>query len=136
MDGFGIDINQAKKDLASDDKLFNEFIDDINVIIRKYGSSDVKNEKEFEEMIRRIDSEINFKKISLVENLKIINSDRIKIDKISDDNKPFNITYSITLEEVESPYKEKTVFFTDSENNKIGQGGFGEVYKVLLLLAP
>ena len=116
MGGLGIDINQIKKDLASDDKLFKGFIDDVNLIVGRYGSSDVKNEKEFKEIISRIDSEISFKKRSLDENLKIISSDRIKIDKISNDTKPFNITYSITLKEVESPYKERTVFVTDSEN--------------------
>ena len=51
-------------------------------------------------------------------NLKVVSSNRIKIDKITDENKPFKITYSITLEELESPYKERKVFFTDSENNK------------------
>ena len=62
MGGFGIDINQIKKDLTSDDKLFKGFIDDVNLIIEKYGSNEVKNEKEFEEIIKRIDSEINYKK--------------------------------------------------------------------------
>ncbi len=52
------------------------------------------------------------------ENLKIISPDRIEIEKISDDNNPFNITYSITLKEVESHHKERTVFFSDSKSNK------------------
>ena len=50
--------------------------------------------------------------------LKIISSDRIQVDKIRDENEPFHVIYSITLKEAESPYKERTVIFTDSENNE------------------
>ena len=50
--------------------------------------------------------------------LKIITSDKVQIDKIQDEDKPLSITYSVSLKEVESPYKELKVLFTDSENNK------------------
>ena len=53
MEGLGVDINQIKKDLANDDKLFKEFIDDVNLIIGKYGSSNIKNDKEFEGIIKK-----------------------------------------------------------------------------------
>ncbi|MFU2192201.1 zinc ribbon domain-containing protein [Methanobacterium sp. MZD130B] len=116
--GLGIDINQIKKDLGNDDELLKAFIDDVNSIIGKYGSTNVKNEKEFQKQQRRIDYEIGVKKKNLSDKLKIISSDRIQVDKIRDENEPFHVIYSITLKEAESPYKERTVIFTDSENNE------------------
>ena len=65
-----------------------------------------------------IDYEIGVNKKNLSDKLKIISSDRIQVDKIRDENEPFHVIYSITLKEAESPYKERTVIFTDSENNE------------------
>jgi ribosomal protein L40E/tetratricopeptide (TPR) repeat protein len=115
--GLGTFINQTKTGIKTDILLLKEFVEVIELIIKKYGSNKVNNEKELEEQIREIDSQINFSKIALDKKLKVLKSEMIQIDKIRDENKPFNITYSISLKEQKSNDGFERLF-TNSNNEK------------------
>lgn len=111
-------MNKTKNNLENDALLIKQFAMDIQSIIKKYGSNEVKNEKEFETQIKDIDSHIDLLKKNLDGKLEIYKSDMIQIDKIRDNNKPFNIKYSISLKKGNTSSKNRKVLFTDSENNK------------------
>lgn|GEM_PF-4481730 len=113
----GNKLIQAKTDLQTDLNLLKEFENDLEKIVEKYSSDEVESEEEFQEQIRKIDSEIKHKKESLDKKLKYY-SNRIIVDKIRDKDKPFSLKYSISIKQGKKPYKEREVFLKDSENKK------------------
>jgi tetratricopeptide (TPR) repeat protein len=113
----GNKLIQVQTDLENDLSLLKEFGNDLQKIVEKHGLDEVETEEEFQEQIRKIDSEINLKKESLDKKLKYYNN-RIIIDKIRDKDKPFSLKYSISLKKSEKPYKEREVILDNSENVK------------------
>lgn len=113
----GNKLIQAKTGIENDLNLLKEFGNDLEKIVKKYGSVEVESEEEFLEQMRKIDAEINLKKEFLDKKLKYYNN-RIIIDKVRDINKPFSLKYSISIKKGKKPYREREVFFRNSENKK------------------
>jgi tetratricopeptide (TPR) repeat protein len=104
--------------MEEDSNLLKQFGEDLKLIFEKYDLNEVNDEKEFQEQIRKIDGKINHKLKELDGKLKIYKSDQIKIDKIRNEDKPFSITYAISLKKDEKFNKHRHVFLNKDKHKK------------------
>lgn len=116
LNGIQTKVMEKTKPYGDDVELLKVFVEDIKLIVDKYESNEVKNENELEEQIRKIDSQINLRKRELDSKLQVLNSDIINIVKTRDKDKPFHVTYSLSIKTKKKNFK--TVYFIDPHNKR------------------